>query len=374
MPTHTDWAVRTLSRLLRQGDGAALLGDLTEEYARRLNRTSANDAAQWYRRELYWSLAAVLRLRAVECVRAVPWTIAAAAFVVVGLYEFLAVSLLSLTWPAVAQWTSALRLVVESPGIVAIAYVAATFRRSAAFVLGAAMLCVAALLNVITTEDISMGYVIASLVVGPLAAFLGGLLHRGPKTVASASLVLLVMTSSAYAQEPTPALDTMKTIHGSKSPYAPQELDAFAFLVGKWEGTGRTRLPDGKVVEFPITWIGRYILDGTAIEDEGHGPAPDGSRSVGINFRQYDSTRKVWIIEFLYMPTFELFRQVHQGSGSVTVSGRNVTVTSDGALGRVREHYLVPDDDHWVYRQEVSTDGGRNWNEGRTDLDLRRSK
>jgi hypothetical protein len=111
---------------------------------------------------LYSSLAAVLRLRGIECIRAVPWGIVAAAFSVLGFYEFAVVSLLSVTWPEVAQWTSALRLVVESPGIVAIAYAAARYRRSAAFVLGAAMLCVTSLLNVFTTEAISTSYVIAN--------------------------------------------------------------------------------------------------------------------------------------------------------------------------------------------------------------------
>jgi hypothetical protein len=44
----------------------------------------------------------------------------------------------------------------------------------------------------------------------------------------------------------------------------------FAFIVGKWQGTGTTRLPDGKVAEFAVSWIGRYILDGNAIADEVH--------------------------------------------------------------------------------------------------------
>ena len=48
-----------------------------------------------------------------------------------------------------------------------------------------------------------------------------------------------------------------------------------------WEG--------GRV---PGSWIGRYILDGTAIADEGHGPYPDGTPFLGITFRQYDQSRK----------------------------------------------------------------------------------
>jgi hypothetical protein len=316
-------------------------------------------------------------MRGVECVRAMPWGTVAAAYIAIGIYEVGTVWLLSRTWPEVAEWTSAWRLVLEFPGIVAIAYTAATFRRRAAFVLGALMLCVAGVLNVVTTETISTPYVIASLVVGPLGAVLGGLLRRGSLVVASA-LALFVMAGSASAQEPTPPVTVSKTFYGEKSARASQELDVFAFLIGKWEGVGKTRLPDGKVVEYPITWIGRYILDGTAIADEGRGPAPDGSLAVGMSFRQYDSARKAWVIEFLsVVPTSQLFPQVYQGGGSVSVDGRNVTVVSEAPAGvatRIRENYLVSDNDNWVYRLDESKDGGKSWNEGRHEYMLRRSK
>ena len=76
--------------------------------------------------------------------------------------------------------------------------------------------------------------------------------------------------------------DPSKTTYGERSPRAPRELDVFAFLIGTWDGTGRTRLPDGKVAEYPVAWIGRYILDGMAIADEAHGPYPDGTPFLGI--------------------------------------------------------------------------------------------
>ena len=169
-------------------------------------------------------------------------------------------------------------------------------------------------------------------------------------------------------------IDPTKTTYGERSPRAPRELDVFAFLIGKWDGTGRTRLPDGKVAEYPVAWIGRYILDGTAIADEGHGPYPDGTPFLGITFRQYDQSRKTWIIEFLNVSESFLRRQVHHGSGSVAVSGRIVTVTSESPGVVVREHYVVPDADNWVYRLDSSNDGGRSWNEGAIEFTFHRSK
>ena len=194
------------------------------------------------------------------------------------------------------------------------------------------------------------------------------------EVVAGLVAAVLLVTGTASAQEVPTVIDPSKTIYGERSPHAPRELDVFAFLIGKWDGRGRTRLPDGTVAEYPVAWIGRYILDGTAIADEGHGPYPDGTPFLGITFRQYDQSRKTWVIEFLNVSESFLRRQVHDGAGSVVVSGRTVTVTSESPGIAVREHYVVADADNWVYRLDSSNDGGRTWNEGAIEFTFRRSK
>src|SRR6516225_4736133 len=123
--------------------------------------------------------------------------------------------------------------------------------------------------------------------------------------------------------------DLSMTAFGESNPGAPQELSVFSFLVGKWEGKGRTKIENGKFAEYDVTWIGRYILDGTAIADELHGPTPDGSPYLGISLRQFDADRRTWIIEYLNVSNSFLRRQVNRASGSVRVSGRDVTVTSE---------------------------------------------
>lgn len=167
--------------------------------------------------------------------------------------------------------------------------------------------------------------------------------------------------------------DPSKTIYGERSPHAPQELDVFAFLIGKWDGQGKTTLQDGKVAEFPVTWIGRYILDGTAIADEMHAAAPDGSPYLGISLRQLDANRRTWIIEYLNVSHSFLRRQVNSDSGSVNVSGRTVTVGSGSPGVTIREHYHVADRDNFIYRLDVSSDGGKSWNKGQIEMTFRRS-
>jgi len=164
------------------------------------------------------------------------------------------------------------------------------------------------------------------------------------------------------------------TPYGERNPAAPEELSVFSFLVGKWEGKGRTKIEDGKFAEYDVTWIGRYILDGTAIADELHGPMPDGSPYLGISLRQYDVDRSTWLIEYLNVTNSFLRRQVNKKSGSVSVSGRNVTVTSESPGAVVREHYQVENDTTFVYRLDVSNDGGKNWNEGQIEMSFRRSQ
>jgi hypothetical protein len=100
-------------------------------------------------------------------------------------------------------------------------------------------------------------------------------------------VLMLVVATGARAQETTAAGDPAANTYGVRSVNASRELEAFA----------------------------SYILDGTAIADEVHGTAPDGTRAVGITFRQYDRNRKAWVIEFLAEPNSQFFRQVRPGFG-----------------------------------------------------------
>ena len=112
--------------------------------------------------------------------------------------------------------------------------------------------------------------------------------------------------------------DPSKTTYGDRSPHAPQELDVFAF-------------------------------------------------------RQFDANRRTWIIEYLNVSHSFLRRQVNSDSGSVNVSGRTVTVGSESPGVTLREHYHVADRDNFVYRLDVSNDGGKSWNKGQIEMTFRRS-
>jgi hypothetical protein len=162
------------------------------------------------------------------------------------------------------------------------------------------------------------------------------------------------------------------THYGERNASAPAELDVFAFLIGKWQGTGKVTLPDGHIAEFSVSWIGRYILDGTAIADEFHSSAPDGSPYLGISLRQYDSGKKSWIVEYVNVSNSFIRRQVNAESGSVAVNGQTVTVVSESPESASREHYRVVSEDSFVYTIDLSTDGGKTWADSHMEMTFQR--
>jgi hypothetical protein len=157
------------------------------------------------------------------------------------------------------------------------------------------------------------------------------------------------------------ASEAAVTAYGEKNAQAPDQLNLFSFLVGKWKGTGTTKLSDGSQAHFELTWIGRYILNGMAIADEFHSLTPDGKPYLGISIRQFDTKHDSWIIEYLNVSNSFIRRQVNPQSGSVTLDAATVVVISEDGQTKIREYYRVPDHNHFIYSTDMSHDGGRSW-------------
>jgi hypothetical protein len=171
------------------------------------------------------------------------------------------------------------------------------------------------------------------------------------------------------------AQDSTITTYGIRNDAAPEELDVFAFLIGKWEGSGRTRLADGTVAEYGgLTWIGRYVLDGLAIADELHTPQPDGSFGMGITFRYFDPDDEHWIVEFINVTNSFVRRQVNADSGSVETDGTTVIVVSESGRSIIREYYRVLGEDRFVYSLDLSNDAGGTWNRGSIEFTMSRAE
>jgi Protein of unknown function (DUF1579) len=196
---------------------------------------------------------------------------------------------------------------------------------------------------------------------------------RTPRSALLCGMVLTFaggMSVMTEGQAATPAITT----YGQRNANAPKELEAFSFLIGKWEGVGKTKLADGKSAEFAVSWIGRYILDGTVIADEFHSQAPDGSPYLGISLRQYDASKKAWVVEYLNVSNSFLRRQVSATSGSVRADGKTVVVISEAPDTWSRETYRVESHDRFTYSIDLSTDSGRSWNVGQIEMEFSRKE
>jgi hypothetical protein len=181
-------------------------------------------------------------------------------------------------------------------------------------------------------------------------------------------LVAFTLGGHAMAQ-PGPAITT----YGDRHEAAPKELDLFSFLIGKWEGSGKTRLADGTLGEYDgLLWIGRYALDGKAIIDELHAPLPGGGTGLGITLRYFDPDNDAWVVEFFNVTNSFIRRQVNARSGAVEKDGSTVVVISVSDASISREYYRVIDGDNFVYTIDLSSDGGETWNRASIEFTMHR--
>ncbi len=160
---------------------------------------------------------------------------------------------------------------------------------------------------------------------------------------------------------------------GQRNPDAPPELERFAFLVGRWRGSGRTLQEDGTEQPYELEWVGRYVLDGHAIVDEARLLTDRGELDrVFLSFRFYDRTRERWITEVLDVRDSALTPQGQEEAGGVHFTDDSVTwMTRQGEMVG-REMFRDIEPDRFTYQMDVSSDGGATWAPAVDRIEVRR--
>ena len=72
---------------------------------------------------------------------------------------------------------------------------------------------------------------------------------------------------------------------------APAETAQYGFMIGEWDCTIRSTLPDGTTIENHTVWRARWILGGWAVQDEWTSESGQAPPSWGTNIRSWDPDR-----------------------------------------------------------------------------------
>ena len=195
------------------------------------------------------------------------------------------------------------------------------------------------------------------------------------RRILSSLALMAAPFAAARAQVPdVPTPDTLGANfrHDSVGTSGPTDFD---FLDGKWNIRFQSRrTPTEFAPARAGTWSARRIQNGLVIEDEFSLINPtDGSRSLTLTYRVYNRPRKTWEIAGV---------SAKQGSpwapGVSWSDGRDRFVvqtygTGEGSLiTRIRYYQVTAD--HFLWRADGSTDGGKTWIKDFWKIEANRAK
>lgn len=148
---------------------------------------------------------------------------------------------------------------------------------------------------------------------------------------------------------------------GSVHPLAPQEVEQFGQLVGKWKCRTFALTDSGDWQEREATWTWFYILDGFAVQDIWHAKTvPFMNRPLyGTNIRAFDADAKKWQIIWIENGSNK-FDKPYEGvleAGNIVVTG----ATRDGTKFRVTFFNITRDSFDW--KSEDLQPDGETWKE-----------
>jgi hypothetical protein len=150
----------------------------------------------------------------------------------------------------------------------------------------------------------------------------------------------------------------------SVNPGAPKETTQFSFLVGAWDCTTRFLKPDGKgYLDGAASWLGYYVLDGWAIQDDWISIQPDGSEFHGTNIRSFNPKTRKW--DNRWLPMGSLQWKYYEAE---KVKDTMVMIGGEGKDARGefvdRNTFYDISADSWRWRKDRSYDGGKTWIKG----------
>ena len=172
---------------------------------------------------------------------------------------------------------------------------------------------------------------------------------------------------------PTPDTLGANFKHDSIGTSGPTDFD---FLDGKWNIRFQWRESSTRFAPARAgTWSAKRIQNGLAIEDEFSLIDPTtGNRSLTLTYRVYNKARKTW--EIAGVNAKEGSPWAPGVSWSDSRGDRYVVQTygtgPDALITRIRYYQVTPD--HFLWRADGSTDGGKTWIRDYWKIEANRAK
>ena len=139
-------------------------------------------------------------------------------------------------------------------------------------------------------------------------------------------------------------------------PGDPPEARLFDRVAGSWNVDYTNIDDDGTRAEVRGQLLVGWVLDGRALQDVWiQFPKPGEDRFIGTTLRFYDPDRKKWRVT--WVSAIAKAVTVLEGGEE---DGR-IALYTDGPKGRVRWTFSDITDQDFVWRGEISADGGKTW-------------
>ena len=176
----------------------------------------------------------------------------------------------------------------------------------------------------------------------------------------SIALVGATVTTAGAQVRDVPAPDTLGANfrYDSVGTSTPTDFD---FLDGKWNIRFQARKSPTEFNPARAgTWSARRIQNGLVIEDEFSLINADGSRSLTLTYRVYNQARKTWEIAGVNAKQGSPWAPgVSWSNGKDRFVVQTYGTGDDRLITRIRYYEVTPN--HFLWRADGSTDGGKTW-------------
>jgi hypothetical protein len=192
--------------------------------------------------------------------------------------------------------------------------------------------------------------------------------HYAVWLMASSLLVWTSLTSGgavatgrdATTRATDPRLDMVAVLQAmGPHPSLGEQAKVFGRFVGVWDGEYIEFSQDGKTTHSAGEWIFGWVMDGRAMEDLFiiHPSATRKERYIGTTLRYFDPKSGTWSVTFVDPENgaVETLNGGAVGDDRIVLHSEN----TDGKQSRWSFDEIRADS--WVFRDEVSTDGGTTW-------------